>query len=158
MPAALVLTGSLVLGRLPDQLLKQLPRAAAAPRSRSTPFYNVLIQGVKFGEELLNVDLAAMERGYGTIVDSGTTFSYLPTQAHAAFVGAFADAASDLGYSLQWDELGTHCFASCAPPLLQTSPTPSTPNRLASLLALAGRPEHLDDSQDALVLACLMQW
>eukprot|EP00892_Ulva_mutabilis_P012167 jgi/Ulvmu1/9322/UM050_0071.1 len=104
--------GGIILGGLPEPLLGQLPPAIAATRSRAAPYYNVNVEGLRFGDELLNIDLSALEQGYGTIVDSGTTFTYLPSQAHAAFTGAFADAAADQEYSLRWDAVGTHCFSS----------------------------------------------
>lgn len=107
------LPGGLVLGHMPEKVLQELPEAVTAPRSRDSPFYNLHIEGIKFGEEALNIDHAAMELSYGTIVDSGTTFTYLPSRVHAAFVGAFSDALAGLGYSLHEDAIGNHCFTSC---------------------------------------------
>ena len=116
MTASFCAAGSLFLGSIPEQLSARFPPVAVAPRSRSAPFYNVRIQGLMFGGETLNIDLPALERGYGTIFDTGTTFTYLPSQAHGAFVGAFAYTAENFGYSLHWDTIGTHCFSSYVSP------------------------------------------
>ncbi len=48
-------------------------------------FYSVRLQGIWVGSNRLNVPAQVFQRGYGGVVDSGTTFLYLPAEAHAQF-------------------------------------------------------------------------
>lgn len=56
-------------------------------------YYSVQLMGITVGSSKLNVPMETYEEGYGTVLDSGTTFTYLPTEAFRAFrdaVTAFA--------------------------------------------------------------------
>ncbi|KIZ07939.1 hypothetical protein MNEG_0012 [Monoraphidium neglectum] len=57
-----------------------------------TPYYVVRLEQLSIGGASLNLEPAIFAKGYGTVLDSGTTFSYLPTAAFAAFTAAL-DAA-----------------------------------------------------------------
>mmetsp|Transcript_3533 Transcript_3533/g.7973 ORF Transcript_3533/g.7973 Transcript_3533/m.7973 type:complete len:539 (+) Transcript_3533:263-1879(+) len=48
-------------------------------------FYSVHLKAIRVGSNQLNVPPAVYQRGYGGVVDSGTTFLYLPAEAHAQF-------------------------------------------------------------------------
>jgi hypothetical protein len=55
--------------------------------------------------------------GYGTVVDSGTTFTYIPTRAYKAFYTAIAAAAASSGLQL----------VGGADPLVRTAPSSELP-------------------------------
>jgi len=95
--------GALLLGD-PD-----VPKAYLGPKGlRYTPllkspqhpaYYNVGLKGIAVGKTLLIVDQLEYEQGYGTVLDSGTTFMYLPTPAYKQFIAAVDKAAISSGLS-----------------------------------------------------------
>lgn len=55
-------------------------------RSISHPFYyNVKMLSVAVDGQLLPVSQSLFDQGYGTVLDSGTTFTYMPTAVFQAF-------------------------------------------------------------------------
>jgi hypothetical protein len=57
--------------------------------SASHPFYyNVKMLSIAIDGQLLAVPQALFDQGYGTVLDSGTTFTYLPTPAFRLFSSA----------------------------------------------------------------------
>ncbi|KAG2496491.1 hypothetical protein HYH03_005316 [Edaphochlamys debaryana] len=57
-------------------------------------YYNVRMESITVDGAKLALDAAMFDRGYGVVLDSGTTFTYLPTDAFNAMakaVGAFAE-------------------------------------------------------------------
>jgi hypothetical protein len=79
--------------------------AAAAPlaytpllRSPSHPFYyTVRLEALAVGGAPLPVDPEEYAVGYGAVLDSGTTFTYLPTAAYTALAAAVEAAALGAG-------------------------------------------------------------
>jgi len=93
--------GALLLGD-PD-----IPKASLGPKGlRYTPllkspqhpaYYNVGLKGIAVGKTLLIVDQSEYQQGYGTVLDSGTTFMYLPTLVYKQFIAAVDKAALSSG-------------------------------------------------------------
>lgn len=93
--------GALLLGD-PD-----VPETSLGPKGlRYTPilkspqhpaYYNVGLKGIAVGKTLLIVDQREYQQGYGTVLDSGTTFMYLPTPAYKQFIAAVDKAAISSG-------------------------------------------------------------
>lgn len=99
----------------PD-VLSALPPPIATPRSRVAPFYNVHLSGINLGKEQLDIDFTPFEQSYGTILDSGTTFTYLPSEAYKTFSDAFVKAVEATGRKVMMEEsVGTYCFVACVP-------------------------------------------
>lgn len=112
-------SGALILGDVHPDVLTALPPPITTPRSRLAPFYNVQISGIAFGEQQLDIDLAPFEKSYGTIIDSGTTFTYLPSDAYQALAQAFVASVEGIGLSVMMEEsVGTYCFVACVASLL----------------------------------------
>eukprot|EP00887_Chlorella_sp_A99_P005894 scaffold1.g5894.t1 len=57
--------------------------------SPSHPFYyNARLTGLAVGGQRLGVDASLFDQGYGTVLDSGTTFTYIPSAAFRLFAAA----------------------------------------------------------------------
>ncbi|KAG2424657.1 hypothetical protein HXX76_014381 [Chlamydomonas incerta] len=54
-------------------------------------YYNVKMEGITVDGQTLAFDVSVFDRGYGTVLDSGTTFTYLPTDAFKAMAKAVGD-------------------------------------------------------------------
>ncbi|XP_060201401.1 aspartic proteinase 36 [Lycium barbarum] len=82
--------GILVLGEILD------PRIVYSPLVPSQAHYNVYLQSIAVNGQLVPVDpsVFATTGNRGTIVDSGTTLSYIATEAYDPFVSAIAAAVS----------------------------------------------------------------
>lgn len=66
-----------------------------------TPYYfTIEIESMGVGGHDLKVDKSVYAAGYGAVVDSGTTFGYLPSAAYSAFVEAVVVAAKSKGLNL----------------------------------------------------------
>lgn len=48
-------------------------------------YYNVHLESITVAGEALHIDPAVFTTGYGSVMDSGTTFTYMPTAAFTAF-------------------------------------------------------------------------
>ncbi|KAF5823703.1 putative nepenthesin [Helianthus annuus] len=82
--------GKLVLGEI------LAPTMVYSPLVPSQLHYNLELQSIAVGEQLLPIDTSAFGTSYnqGTIVDTGTTLSYLTAQAYDPFVDAITAAVS----------------------------------------------------------------
>lgn len=61
---------------------------------QSSSMYNVQLNSMEVGGEKLNVPSSSYTHGTGCIVDSGTTFTYLPSQAHTLTISAINRACT----------------------------------------------------------------
>ncbi|CAI7923324.1 unnamed protein product [Closterium sp. NIES-53] len=64
-------------------------------------YYNVILNAITVAGKPLPLDMSVFRSGYGVVMDSGTTFSYLPRKAFEAF-----KAAVSPGTLLKWVEMG----------------------------------------------------
>ncbi|GIL60482.1 hypothetical protein Vafri_15027 [Volvox africanus] len=58
-------------------------------------YYNIKMEGISVNGETLPLDTGMFDHGYGVVLDSGTTFTYLPTEAFRAMssaIKAFAES------------------------------------------------------------------
>ncbi|CAI5478666.1 unnamed protein product [Closterium sp. Yama58-4] len=51
-------------------------------------YYNVILNAITVAGKPLDLDMSVFRSGYGVVMDSGTTFSYLPRKAFEAFKAA----------------------------------------------------------------------
>ena len=56
----------------------------------NSPYYNVDLKGIHVAGKKLGLSPSVFDGRYGTVLDSGTTYAYLPEEAF----GAFKDAVS----------------------------------------------------------------
>ncbi|QDZ24592.1 aspartic peptidase [Chloropicon primus] len=80
--------GALFLGdeSLPPTSGDQRMRYAQVHTRRENPeFYAVSVRGMKLGSSKVNVPSRVYDHGYGAVVDTGTTFLYLPDAAYKSF-------------------------------------------------------------------------
>lgn len=85
--------GALTLGHSPLVSSLQLAYTPLIPSLRHPFYYNVKLTRVAVGMEPLQVDPSVFGEGYGTVLDSGTTFTYMPSAVFKAFADAVADHA-----------------------------------------------------------------
>lgn len=52
---------------------------------RRSPYYSLVIEGLSVGGSALSLPLGAFRNGYGAVLDSGTTFTYLPGPVWSQF-------------------------------------------------------------------------
>jgi hypothetical protein len=83
--------GNLVLGG-DDARLHTEEMVYTPMKSSGNSWYVVNVNGVRIGSESIG-DTAAFNTGKGTIVDSGTTDTYLPRAVASAFQAAFKRAS-----------------------------------------------------------------
>lgn len=67
--------------------MRYTPLVPLANGSPST-FYNLRIEALKIGGKVLQLASGAFDQGYGVVLDSGTTFTYLPQPVFAQFKAA----------------------------------------------------------------------
>jgi len=53
-----------------------------------SPYYNIELKEIHVGGKALRVDPRVFDSKHGTVLDSGTTYAYLPEQAFVAFKDA----------------------------------------------------------------------
>ncbi|KAL4560444.1 hypothetical protein LXL04_032595 [Taraxacum kok-saghyz] len=96
--------GKLVLGEI------LAPNMVYSPLVPSQPHYNLDLQSIVVGEQLLGIDPTVFETSDngGTIVDTGTTLTYLAPQAYYLFVDAITAVVSDLATSFPSN--GNQCY------------------------------------------------
>lgn len=87
--------GVLMLGDSPAGREVPLQYTPFVPSPSHPFYYNVQLDALSVGGDRLDIPPPAFQQGYATVLDSGTTFTYIPT---AAFT-AFADAVE--AYALQ---------------------------------------------------------
>ncbi len=68
------------------------------PLTKPTGWYTVTLKDIKIGDKSIGVDMTQFNSGQGTIVDSGTTDTYLPRGVASAFQSAFK-AVAGVDYS-----------------------------------------------------------
>jgi hypothetical protein len=65
----------------------------------SSNYYNLPLKEIQVQGVPLKVDASIFDKKYGTVLDSGTTYAYLPSQAFDAFEEAVSDSSCALiGY------------------------------------------------------------
>ncbi|GAB4814012.1 hypothetical protein N2152v2_001058 [Parachlorella kessleri] len=78
--------GALVLGSAPlPPDLGQLQYTPLLRDGSYSLYYRVELEGIALGGQQLQVDQAVYSQGYGAMLDSGTTYIYLPSDAFQAF-------------------------------------------------------------------------
>lgn len=92
--------GALFLGQssIPATLREPYAWAKIQQSPGNPEFYAVGLRGIELGGGRVNVPWREYERGYGSVVDTGTTFLYLPDAAHRSFLqllGAHLDKRRD---------------------------------------------------------------
>jgi Xylanase inhibitor C-terminal len=85
--------------------------------SSGNMFYNVAVTGVSLGPSEVSFSGAAWDGSYGTVLDSGTTFSYLPATSAASFQEMLEDVARGAGFGEIAVAGYGFCFRACAPAL-----------------------------------------
>ncbi|XP_047308509.1 aspartic proteinase 36-like [Impatiens glandulifera] len=92
--------GILVLGEILD------PRIVYSPLVPSQPHYNLYLQSIAVNGQLLPIDegVFATSSDRGTIVDSGTTLSYLVAEAYDPFVSAVSASVLQYAQTLMYKE------------------------------------------------------
>ncbi|KAK2965365.1 hypothetical protein RJ640_024107 [Escallonia rubra] len=105
--------GILVLGEILD------PSIVYSPLVPSQPHYNLYLQSIAVNGQLLPIDSAvfATSSNRGTIVDSGTTLTYLVEEAYDPFVSAVSLLFLFISVKLnRSDKLSgnSYCFTICA--------------------------------------------
>ncbi|KAL7247961.1 hypothetical protein ACSBR2_002796 [Camellia fascicularis] len=96
--------GILVLGEILD------PSIVYSPLVPSQPHYNLYLQSIAVNGQLLPIDTAvfATSNTRGTIVDSGTTLSYLVEEAYDPFVNAITAVVSQS--AVPFTSKGNQCY------------------------------------------------
>ncbi|XP_047316548.1 aspartic proteinase 36-like [Impatiens glandulifera] len=96
--------GILVLGEILDS------RIVYTPLVPSQPHYNLYLESISINGQPLPIDQAVFETSYdrGTIVDSGTTLSYLVAEAYDLFISAVNDVISQ--YATLVISKGNQCY------------------------------------------------
>lgn len=78
-------------------------------------FYNVRIESLSVGGKALDLPAGAFDQGYGVVLDSGTTFTYLPPAVFAHFKAAVMAGAKGLeiveGPDPEYNDI---CFANAS--------------------------------------------
>jgi len=76
--------GAMVLGGMPS------PSDMVFSRSDPvrSPYYNIELREIHVGGKALRVDPRVFDSKHGTVLDSGTTYAYLPEQAFVSFKDA----------------------------------------------------------------------
>lgn len=96
--------GILVLGEILDA------RIVYSPLVPSQSHYNLYLESISINGQPLPIDQAVFETSFdrGTIVDSGTTLSYLVSEAYDLFISAVNDAISQ--YATLVNSKGNQCY------------------------------------------------
>eukprot|EP00878_Enallax_costatus_P039744 GHUV01045636.1.p1 GENE.GHUV01045636.1~~GHUV01045636.1.p1 ORF type:complete len:526 (+),score=146.95 GHUV01045636.1:825-2402(+) len=87
--------GSLLLGDVPLDPEMKFQYTPLLDSQRH--YYNVDLRSISLNGKSLAVIVADYARGYGAVLDSGTTFTYLPTSAFNAFVAMLCEAIRGKG-------------------------------------------------------------
>ncbi|KAI7724558.1 LOW QUALITY PROTEIN: hypothetical protein M8C21_003320, partial [Ambrosia artemisiifolia] len=100
--------GKLVLGEI------VAPNMVYSPIVPSQAHYNLELQSITVGEQLLSIDASAFATSdiQGTIVDTGTTLSYLTAQAYEPFVDAITAAVSQSATPISLKDMQCYILTS----------------------------------------------
>lgn len=111
--------GGLILGALSPDLTPTLPPPLRVPRTHISPanfFYNIPISAISLAGQSLPVSVPDFEAGYGAILDSGTTFTFLPSETALAFERQLVLVVQAAGFKRVRGLSSRLCFATFAPP------------------------------------------
>lgn len=107
--------GVLMLGDSPAASEIPLQHTPLVPSPTHPFYYNVRLDAISVGGQELEIQSAVFQEGYATVLDSGTTFTYIPTPAFQAFAAAVEAYALEHGLvrvrgpDPQYDDI---CFGS----------------------------------------------
>eukprot|EP00879_Flechtneria_rotunda_P002524 GHRR01002722.1.p1 GENE.GHRR01002722.1~~GHRR01002722.1.p1 ORF type:complete len:475 (+),score=86.21 GHRR01002722.1:1876-3300(+) len=106
--------GALLLGQAP---VPGNPTFQWTPLIRSGwgDFFTVNMESVIFNGKQLDVPATAFSSGYGTVLDSGTTFIYLATPAYQLFAASVFAAASAAGLKHFTNKYRDNCWSGLKP-------------------------------------------
>jgi hypothetical protein len=80
--------GVLMLGDSPAANEVELQYTPMVPSPTHPFYYNVRLDAISVGGDQLDISSNVFQEGYATVLDSGTTFTYIPTPAFQAFASA----------------------------------------------------------------------
>jgi hypothetical protein len=80
--------GVLMLGDSPAANEVELQYTPMVPSPTHPFYYNVRLDAISVGGDQLDISPSIFQEGYATVLDSGTTFTYIPTPAFQAFASA----------------------------------------------------------------------
>ena len=80
--------GVLMLGQSPAAAQIRMQYTPIIPSSSHPFYYNVRLDALSVGGDQLDISSSVFQEGYATVLDSGTTFTYMPTPAFQAFSAA----------------------------------------------------------------------
>ncbi|KAG7674709.1 putative Aspartic proteinase 39 [Nannochloris sp. 'desiccata'] len=80
--------GVLMLGDSPAANEVGLQYTPLVPSPTHPFYYNVRLDAISVGGDQLDISTSVFQEGYATVLDSGTTFTYVPTPAFQAFASA----------------------------------------------------------------------
>jgi hypothetical protein len=107
--------GVLMLGDSPASNEVELQYTPMVPSPTHPFYYNVRLDAISVGGDQLDIASTVFQEGYATVLDSGTTFTYIPTPAFQAFASAVEAYALQHGLvrvrgpDPQYDDI---CFGS----------------------------------------------
>lgn len=104
----------MLLGELPNPL--HPPAAITAMHASSNVYYTIHLNGLAIDGEDLGVHLPDFQERYGTVLDSGTTFTYLPTAAYQLVRRRLRKYASKHGIAEKRPPFDSHedlCWERC---------------------------------------------
>jgi hypothetical protein len=111
--------GGLMLGALSPHLMPTLPPPIQVPRTHISDtnfFYNIPISAISLGGHDLPVSVPDFEAGYGALLDSGTTFTFLPSKTALAFERQLVLLVKQAGFKRVRGLPSRFCFATFVPP------------------------------------------
>lgn len=85
--------GALILGQSPALMNVSLGYTQMADSPTNENYYTLDMKAIYVNEVQLSLDPSTFSTGYSTVLDSGTTFSYLPSKAFHAFAESVSSYA-----------------------------------------------------------------
>lgn len=92
--------GVLLLGDSPASRQVELQYTPMLASKTHPFYYTVKTQGISVNDSRLDIAKRVFSVGYGTVLDSGTTFTYIPTDAFNVFSEVVSNFAKKKGLSL----------------------------------------------------------
>uniref|UniRef100_A0A7S1WZC5 Peptidase A1 domain-containing protein n=1 Tax=Tetraselmis chuii TaxID=63592 RepID=A0A7S1WZC5_9CHLO len=87
-------SGALMIGNVPLASELRIRHVPLVHNSRHPHYYNINLHALSIGPDKLKVPENEWTKGYGTVLDSGTTFSYIPREAFSALKSAVSKHAA----------------------------------------------------------------
>jgi len=87
-------SGALMIGNVPLPSELRLHYVPLVHNPRHPHYYNINLHGISIASDRLAVPQGEWKKGYETVLDSGTTFSYIPRDAFRALKAAISQHAS----------------------------------------------------------------